>query len=125
MIIDHVGLNVSDLDTSKHFYNQALGPLGISRLMEINQQSIGYGKEGKPEFWISNEHQQVQPSHIAFAAHSRTEVQAFYNAAIAAGGKNNGEPHVRPEYHANYFAAYVIDPDGHNIEVVCHQAPKN
>ncbi len=109
-----------NLEKSKQFYNQALGPLGVNKLMEIDQASVGYGKEGKAQFWINSEQDIIQPMHAAFSATDRNEVIAFHAAALAAGGKCNGEPALRPHYHSNYFAAYIIDPDGHNIEAVCH-----
>ncbi|MDF1795766.1 MAG: VOC family protein [Coxiellaceae bacterium] len=122
MIIDHVGFAVSDLEASKAFYNQALGPLGVAKLMEIDHQSVGYGKEGKTEFWINSDTDNIKPMHAAFVAQNHNEVMAFHAAAIAAGGKDNGEPAIRSHYHSNYYAAYIIDPDGHNIEAVCHAA---
>ncbi len=121
MIIDHIGFSVSNYENSKAFYTQALAPLGISLIMEVMGWG-GFGKEGKPEFWIGP-HETVQhPMHVAFLADSRELVDQFYQAAIKAGGKDNGEPGIREIYHPNYYGAFVLDPDGHNIEAVCHQA---
>lgn len=120
MIIDHIGLAVSDHAQSKDFYSKALTPLGVEEAMEFEGWS-GFGKGGKPEFWFGVGRGVQQPTHIAFAADNRREVDSFYEAAIAAGGKDNGAPGIRENYHADYYAAFVFDPDGHNIEVVCHK----
>jgi len=120
MIIDHIGLAVSDYAQSKDFYSKALAPLGIEEAMKTEGWS-GFGKGGKPEFWFGVGRGVQQPTHIAFAADNRREVDDFYEAAIAAGGKDNGAPGIRENYHPCYYAAFVFDPDGHNIEVVCHK----
>ena len=120
MIIDHIGLAVSDHAQSKDFYSKVLAPLGVGEVMEFEGWS-GFGKDDKPEFWFGVGRGVQQPTHIAFAADSRKEVDGFYEAAIAAGGKDNGAPGIRENYHPNYYAAFVFDPDGHNIEVVCHK----
>ena len=120
MIIDHIGLAVSDHAKSKSFYSKALLPLGIKEVKESKGWS-GFGKDGKPEFWFGIGRGVQQPTHIAFSANSRKEVDAFYQAAIGAGAKDNGSPGIRAEYHPNYYAAFVFDPDGHNIEAVCHK----
>lgn len=120
MIIDHIGLAVSDQAKSKKFYIKALAPLGISEVKEMQGWS-GFGKDGKPEFWFGVGRGVQQPTHIAFSASNRKDVDAFYKAAMAAGGKDNGAPGIRKHYHPNYYAAFVFDPDGHNIEAVCHK----
>lgn len=120
MIIDHIGLPVGDYDRSKAFFTQALAPLGIALVMEV-QGWAGFGKNGKPEFWFGVSTERQMPMHSAFAAETRSQVRAFYQAALTAGGKDNGTPGIREIYHPNYFGAFVIDPDGHNIETVCHQ----
>ncbi len=119
MAIDHIGLNVTDYDKSKAFYREALAPLGIGLVMEVEGWA-GFGPEGKPEFWFGEHDLHQRPMHICFRANSRAEVDAFYAAAIAAGGQDNGAPGIREHYHPNYYGAFVIDPDGHNIEAVCH-----
>jgi catechol 2,3-dioxygenase-like lactoylglutathione lyase family enzyme len=118
-MIDHTGLTVSNVAKSKAFYGEALAPLGYGVLMEW-EQSAGFGVAPKPDFWIGEGQPNVPPIHIAFRAESRAQVDAFYKAAIAAGGKDNGAPGLRPHYHANYYGAFVLDPDGHNVEAVCH-----
>ncbi|MCL2013017.1 MAG: VOC family protein [Cystobacterineae bacterium] len=117
-MIDHIGLAVSDYAQSKAFFSQALAPLGIALVIEIAGQA-GFGKNGKPEFWFGMHSQIQNPMHIAFAAESRAQVNAFYEAALKAGAKDNGPPGVREHYHPNYYGAFVIGPDGHNIEAVC------
>ena len=120
MIIDHMGIVVSDFARSKAFYSQCLAPLGIELVMEVEGWA-GFGKEGKPEFWFGEGGQAHAQIHIAFAAVSRDEVDRFYQAALAAGATDNGAPGIRSIYHPNYYGAFVIDPDGHNIEAVCHK----
>jgi catechol 2,3-dioxygenase-like lactoylglutathione lyase family enzyme len=120
-MIDHTGLTVSNVATSKAFYRAALAPLGYSVLMEWEQYA-GFGVPPKPDFWIGEGEPNVPPIHVAFRADSRAQVDAFYKAAIAAPGKDNGAPGLRPHYHANYYGAFVLDPDGNNIEAVCHAA---
>jgi catechol 2,3-dioxygenase-like lactoylglutathione lyase family enzyme len=120
MIIDHMGLAVSDYAQSKAFYTQALAPLGITLVKEVAGWA-GFGRGGKPEFWFGTYSQTQNPMHIAFVAESRAQVNAFYEAALKAGAKDNGSPGIREIYHPNYYGAFVIDPDGHNIEAVCHQ----
>jgi catechol 2,3-dioxygenase-like lactoylglutathione lyase family enzyme len=119
MIIDHIGFAISNSKQSNDFYSKALAPLGIEKVMEFGGWT-GFGKNGKPEFWIGEAPQVQKPMHIAFSADNREQVKQFYQAALAAGGKDNGKPGVREEYHPNYYGAFVIDPDGHNIEAVCH-----
>lgn len=125
-MLDHIGIRAGNLEASKRFYDAALPPLGISIIMEVppeltgGHHSIGYGKDRKPFFWVSDGGPHGAGIHIAFAASSRSEVDAFHKAALKAGGKDNGGPGLRPHYHPNYYAAFVFDPDGINIEAVCH-----
>lgn len=119
MIIDHIGLAVSNYEKSKEFYSAALAPLGITLVTEI-QGCAGFGKNGKPKFWFGKQEKEQNPMHIAFLASTRKEVNAFYDAAIFAGAKSNGKPGIRKIYHPNYYGAFVSDPDGHNIKAVCH-----
>ncbi len=124
-MLDHLGFPVSDYARSKAFYEQALAPLGYSLVMEVQQDdsdlpAAGFGANGKPDFWIGGEGGLNKPVHLALAARDRAAVDDFYRAAISAGGKDNGAPGLRPHYHPNYYAAFVFDPDGHNIEAVCH-----
>jgi catechol 2,3-dioxygenase-like lactoylglutathione lyase family enzyme len=126
-VIDHTGLDVSDPKKSREFYEKALAPLGYSVLMEIPTEYtggsvvLGFGVAPKPDFWIHQGTPQTPRIHIAFSADDRAQVDAFYRAAIAAGGKDNGPPGLRPQYHPSYYGAFVFDPDGHNIEAVCHK----
>jgi len=126
-MIDHVGIPVSDIARSTEFYLKALEPLGISIVMEVSAEqtghgaAVGFGANFKPFFWIGGSGGLgVGHVHVAFAAPSRAAVDAFYRAAITAGGKDNGKPGLRPHYHENYYGAFVLDFDGHNIEAVCH-----
>lgn len=126
-MIDHTGVTVSDYSKSLAFYAAALGAIDMAKLMEIpasvtgHTDVAGFGPQGKPEFWISRGTPNVPPVHIAFRVDSRAAVDAFYRAAIAAGGRDNGPPGIRAHYHPDYYGAFVLDPDGHNIEAVCHQ----
>lgn len=117
-MLDHVTVKVSDYARAQAFYDQALKPLGITRLMGDGRFYAGYGS-GRPFFWIGHG-EQSGGAHVAFAVKSRAEVDAFHAAAMAAGGRDNGAPGVRAHYHPTYYGAFVIDPDGHNIEAVCH-----
>jgi catechol 2,3-dioxygenase-like lactoylglutathione lyase family enzyme len=119
MIIDHIGLNVSDYQASKAFFLKALAPLGIGLVMEV-QGWAGMGKDGKPDFWFGETQGKQLPMHIAFRAENRAQVRAFYAAALEAGARDNGAPGIREIYHPDYYGAYVLGPDGHNIEAVCH-----
>ena len=124
-MIDHVGFPVSDYARSKAFYEKALAPLGYTLIMEVRQEerdspAVGFGKNGKPDFWIGGEGGLQGILHIAIAADDRATVDAFHRAALAAGGKDNGKPGLRPQYHPNYYGAFVLDPDGYNVEAVCH-----
>ena len=124
-MIDHTGLNVSDYPKSKAFYLAALAPLGYQVVMElpssmVPQGAMGLGVPPKPDFWVAGGKRNSPPLHIAFRAQNRAQVDAFYKAAMAAGGRDNGPPGIRAHYHPNYYGAFVLDPDGHNIEAVCH-----
>jgi catechol 2,3-dioxygenase-like lactoylglutathione lyase family enzyme len=118
-MIDHMGIAVTDIKRSIAFYEKALAPLGYKLVMQWEQWA-GFGVGGKPDFWIEGGKTPKDRVHVAFRAAGRDMVRAFYTAAIAAGGTDNGEPGVRAHYHADYFGAFVIDPDGHNVEAVCH-----
>jgi catechol 2,3-dioxygenase-like lactoylglutathione lyase family enzyme len=123
-VLDHVGFEVSDYRRSKDFYARALEPLGLQLLMEPVEGAGGFGSpsEQKPFFWIAaRERPVVSGAHIAFAADSREQVEAFHEAALAAGGSDNGAPGPRPIYHQDYYGAFVLDPDGNNVEAVCHR----
>ena len=126
--LDHIGINVTDYERSKAFYTKALEPLGISLVMEFGK-AAGFGRNKKPDFWIGQgtasyqkpEHvAPITPVHVCFVAKSRADVDAFHAAGLAAGGKDFGGPGLRAEYHPNYYGAFVIDPDGHNVEAVIH-----
>jgi catechol 2,3-dioxygenase-like lactoylglutathione lyase family enzyme len=124
-MIDHLGFPVSDYPRAKAFYAAALAPLDYSLVMEVTQQetgapAAGFGAGGKPDFWIGGEGGIDKPLHVAILAKDRATVDAFYKAAIAAGGRDNGPPGIRAHYHPDYYGAFVLDPDGHNIEAVCH-----
>ena len=121
-ILDHVGVKVSDFGRARDFYVAALGTLGIKLLSEFEfdgKHSAGFGND-RPIFWIDDAAPGRAGTHVAFAAASRAAVGAFYSAALSAGGRDNGPPGIRAHYSANYYAAFVHDPDGHNIEAVCH-----
>ena len=123
-MIDHMGINAADFETSKGFYNAVFAALGGSLIMTIPKEHtggkgvIGYGRE-QPQFWVT-ESSEKGHQHFAFSARSRAEVDAFHKAAMAAGGRDNGGPGLRPHYHENYYGAFVFDPDGNNVEAVCH-----
>jgi catechol 2,3-dioxygenase-like lactoylglutathione lyase family enzyme len=133
-MIDHLGLPVSDLARATEFYRTALEPLGYGVVMQVSAAETGHGgavgfgapgkaadfQSGKPSFWIGEGERLPGHIHVAFVAPSRAAVDAFYRAALAAGGKDNGPPGLRPHYHANYYGAFVLDLDGNNIEAVCH-----
>jgi catechol 2,3-dioxygenase-like lactoylglutathione lyase family enzyme len=119
-VLDHVGLPVSDFGRSKRFYAEALSPLGYEVVMEPSGSAAGFGRWGRPDFWIA----QGEPGHavhVAFTADDRATVDAFHQAAVAADGRDNGGPGLRPEYHPSYYFAVGLDPDGNNIEAVCHR----
>lgn len=131
-MLDHIGVTVSDLAASRAFYSAALAPLGITLVVEVSNEKtgghgahIGYGRDGRAPFWIGSggtgaPGAPVRGLHIAFSAPDRATVDAFYAAALKAGGRDNGAPGPRPIYHADYYGAFVLDPDGNNIEAVCH-----
>ena len=124
-MIDHIGFPVLNYQRSKAFYAAALAPLGYALIMEVRQDendhpAAGFGRDGKPDFWIGGEGGLGGILHVAITADDRAVVDAFYHAALAAGGADNGAPGLRPHYHPNYYAAFVRDPDGHNVEAVCH-----
>jgi catechol 2,3-dioxygenase-like lactoylglutathione lyase family enzyme len=119
-MIDHIRLYVSDLQKSKDFYLAALAPLGYEKVMEF-PTSVGIGVQGKPDIWLTaDEHGHIHGTHVALRADSRKIVDEFHKEAMAAGGTDNGAPGIRADYHPSYYAAFVHDPDGHNIEAVCH-----
>jgi catechol 2,3-dioxygenase-like lactoylglutathione lyase family enzyme len=119
-MIDHLGIHVTDLDASKAFYTAALAPLGYGLLRDYSG-FVGLGADQKPDFWLTQGQATTPGLHLAFAAKDRATVDAFYAAAIAAGAKDNGAPGLRPQYHPGYYGAFVIDLNGHNLEVVCHR----
>jgi catechol 2,3-dioxygenase-like lactoylglutathione lyase family enzyme len=118
-MIDHLGITVTDLGRSRAFYTKALQPLGYSVMMEF-PGALGFGAHGKPDFWLGQGPASGKV-HIAFESPDRKTVDAFHAAALAAGGKDNGKPGLRPQYHATYYGAFVFDPDGNNIEAVTHK----
>ena len=120
-MLDHMGFSVSDYERSKAFYEKALAPLGLELLMEPVAGAGGFGEDGKPFFWIDTRGPAPQSAiHVAFAVDSRETVDAFHAAALEAGATDNGGPGVREIYHPHYYGAYVLDPDGNNVEAVCH-----
>ena len=120
-MLDHVTMGVTDIERSKRFYDLALRPLGIERLYAEKDAFAGYGANRKAFFWIGHRAGAQTSTHVAFAAEDRETVDRFYQAALAAGGKDWGAPGLRPHYHEDYYGAFVLDPDGHNIEAVCHR----
>ena len=124
-MIDHITLGVTEFSRSTDFYMRALAPLGIKRLFDVPEEhsggveATGFGDD-RPWFWLAGERPTTGLVHVAFSAESREAVDRFHAAAILAGGIDNGPPGLRPQYHASYYAAFVFDPDGHNIEAVCH-----
>ena len=127
-MLDHVGFAVSDAERSRRFYEQALAPLGITLIMSVTPDQTesggtahGFGSDGTPYFWVGDNERTGEGTHVAFTAKSRAEVDAFYEAALAAGGLDNGAPGIRPHYHPDYYGAFVLDPDGINIEAVSHR----
>jgi len=119
-MFDHLGMGVTDYEASKAFFLNALQPLGVAVVME-GQFGLGLGSNNKPSLWLTQVTDKPTPLHIAFTAGSRQQVDEFHRAALAAGGRDNGAPGLRPHYHPNYYGAFVIGPDGHNIEAVCHR----
>jgi len=118
-MIDHIILGVDDVEASRAFYERALAPLGAEVVMAM-PHGAGFGSDGKPWFWIA-EREQSGPVHVAFTSPDRATVDEFHAAALAAGGRDNGRPGLRPHYHASYYGAFVYDPDGNNVEAVCHR----
>lgn len=127
-MIDHTGFTMSDPKKSIAFYDKALAPLGYKVLMEVPTEHtggkvvVGYGVPPKPDFWLAEGTPQTPRTHLAFRADNKQQVDEFYEAALAAGGTDNGPPGPRPHYHAGYYGAFVLDPDGYNVEAVCHTA---
>ena len=119
-MLDHITLVVSEYADSKRFYEEALAPLGYVLMMDHEISGAGFGRDGKPDFWIQPG-KASGPVHVAFSSPDRATVDAFHSAAVNAGARDNGAPGPRPEYHPNYYGAFVTDPDGNNIEAVCHQ----
>jgi catechol 2,3-dioxygenase-like lactoylglutathione lyase family enzyme len=125
-MIDHTGLNVSDLEKSKAFYRAALAPIGYELIKEFpasvtgSVAVAGFGEPPKPDFWLAEGKPNDPLLHVAFRASGLEQVDEFYREALKAGGRDNGAPGLRPHYHPNYYGAFVLDPDGHNIEVVFH-----
>jgi len=125
MMIDHIGIVAGDYEAARRFYDAALGALGAGVVMSVPEaftggaKVVGYGRD-KPDFWVSDCGEPGPGRHIAFSARSRAEVDAFHAAALAAGGRDNGAPGLRPHYHENYYGAFAFDPDGNNVEAVCH-----
>ena len=126
-MLDHIGLRVSDFGRAKAFFDAALAPMGISSVALVTAQETGgpafagYGADGAPRFWIgAGAGPPTAGAHVAFMAGDRKTVDSFYAAALAAGGRDNGAPGIRAHYHPHYYGAFVLDPDGHNIEAVCH-----
>jgi len=126
-MIDHIGLAVKDMSRARAFYVAALKPLGVGVIMEVTAEQTGaddhagFGKDNKAFFWIGTGARPKGGTHVAFTARTRAEVDSFYRAALSAGGRDNGAPGPRPHYHKHYYGAFVFDPDGNNIEAVCHR----
>ncbi|WP_291839964.1 VOC family protein [Brevundimonas sp.] len=124
-MLDHIGLDVADIAASRAFYEKALAPLGYAVAHEIAEDGttvVMFGVDGEIDFVIADKDRPGEANHIAFRAATRGQVDAFHAAALAAGGRDNGAPGVRPHYGATYYAAFVLDPDGFNVEAVCHAA---
>jgi catechol 2,3-dioxygenase-like lactoylglutathione lyase family enzyme len=122
-VFDHVGLNVTDYGASRAFYERALAPLGYSVVMDLEgYDAVAFGDDGRPSFWVVQRDPVGGSAHVAFSCESREAVDAFHAAALAAGGTDNGPAGVREHYHPTYYGAFVLDPDGNNVEAVCHRA---
>ncbi|WP_349958290.1 VOC family protein [Rhizobium sp. ZPR3] len=119
-MLDHVTIGVRDFERSKIFYDTILRAIGIERLYAEGESFAGYGIGQKAFFWIGQRDALQTGTHIAFAASNRKIVDEFHRVGIIAGGTDNGAPGLRPHYHQNYYGAFILDPDGHNIEAVCH-----
>ena len=122
-MLDHVTIGTSNLARAVEFYDRALKPLGIERLLADGQTASGYCVGKKAFFWICTRDVVMTGTHVAFAAPDHATVDAFHAAALAAGGRDNGAPGLRPHYHPDYYGAFVLDPDGHNVEAVCRRSP--
>jgi len=126
-MIDHIGVAVANMERARAFYERALKPLGLGLIMEVSAEETGseahagFGADEKAFFWIGTGGKPKGGTHVAFLARSRSEVDAFHQAAMAAGGRDNGAPGLRPDYHPSYYGAFVLDLDGNNIEAVCHR----
>ena len=121
-MFDHVGVNVRDFEKSRAFYRQALEPLGLQETMAFEEwKAAAFGPEGKYEFWVAQREPYGTGTHVAFTCDERETVDAFHAAALAAGGTDNGAPGIREQYHPTYYGAFVLDPDGNNVEAVCHK----
>jgi catechol 2,3-dioxygenase-like lactoylglutathione lyase family enzyme len=124
-MLDHIGLDVADIAASRAFYENALAPLGYAVVHEIAEDGttvVMFGVDGEIDFVIADKDRPGEANHVAFRAATRGQVDAFHAAALAAGGRDNGAPGLRPHYGATYYAAFVLDPDGFNVEAVCHAA---
>lgn len=119
-MIDHLGLAVTDIARARAFYAAALVPLGVGIVMD-GPYGVSLGRAAKPSLWLHETTSAPTPVHVAITADDRAQVDAFHAAALAAGGRDNGGPGLRPHYHANYYGAFVLDADGHNLEAVCHR----
>jgi len=125
-MLDHIGIGASDFDASRRFYDAALAALDMGVVIEISAEmsgsyhGVGYGKGVKPVFWVSSGGARGPGIHVAFTAASRAQVDAFHAAGLKAGGRDNGPPGLRPHYHPSYYGAFLFDPDGINVEAVCH-----
>ena len=119
-MFDHLAIGVHDLAASRAFYEAALAPLGFGVVMEAGDRAVAFGPPARAIFWLRSDRKPAAGIHVAFQADSREHVDAFHPAGLAAGGNDNGGPGIRPDYHAHYYAAFVHDPDGNNVEAVCH-----
>ncbi|MBV9531179.1 MAG: VOC family protein [Bradyrhizobium sp.] len=122
-MLDHVTIGVSDIERSKAFYDETLKSIGIERLYAEGESFAGYGANKKAFFWIGLKAASITGMHVAFVVGDRASVDRFHAAGLSAGGRDNGNPGPRPQYHKHYYGAFVLDPDGHNVEAVCHSPP--
>ena len=123
-MIDHVKLNVSSYPASREFYEKVLAPIGYKLAVDFDNMGGGLVAEGIPDLWLEEHDPISSPVHVAFSGPDRESVDEFYRLAMELGARDNGPPGLRPDYHQNYYAAFVLDPDGNNIEVVCHKPVK-
>lgn len=124
-MIDHVTIRVSDFIKSKGFYERALKPIGYELISELTVEGVqiaGFGKDKRPDFWLTTDKPKSSFAHVAFGVDERAAVDGFFDAAVAAGGKDNGRPGPRPHYHPDYYGAFVLDPDRNNIEAMCRKS---